>query len=144
MRVPNEFENPKTSTKWAWPVNHSEEEETGKERSVENGANTAGTGLNPIQADDQPLQFSYSGTIFSKAQVTEMIAWFELCKTQTIYFHDFAGDSYEVIITSFKPTRHRTIRNPRDFKNAPLWYWTYTIQMRVVRVIDGIWTGVVT
>lgn len=139
----NEFENPSTGTKYAWAINHSEEEEVGKARSVESGANTANTGLIPQQADDQPLVLRYSGTIFSKAQIEQMVAWYNLCVTQTIYFHDFAGESYEVLITSFKAERKRTVKNPRDFKNAPLWYWKYVIEMRVIRVIDGIWSSVV-
>lgn len=141
-RTPNKFKDPKTATTWEWPVNHSEEQETGVSRSVQHGAKTAG-GLVRQQADDQPLNLRYSGTIFHKAQVTEMIHWFQLCATQTINFEDFAGDEYEVLITSFQPVRKRTIRNPRDFTNAPLWYWTYEIEMEVVRVIKGIWTGVV-
>lgn len=139
----NEFENPSNSEKYPWPINHSEEEETGKERTVEHGANTASTGLVKQQADDQPLTFRFSGTVLKKEQLTEFIRWFNLCKTQTIYFHDFAGESFEVIITAFKPQRKRTVKNPRDYANAPLWYWHYTIEMEVVRVIDGVWTGVV-
>lgn len=139
----NEFENPKNATKYSWPVNHSEEEEVGKTRNVESGANTANTGLIPQQSDDQPLILRYTGTIFSKEQLEDMIGWFNLCASQTIYFHDFAGESYEVLITSFKPKRYRTIRNPRDFENAPLWYWKYVIEMRVIRVIDGVWDSVV-
>lgn len=139
----NKFINPKTGNEYSWEVNHSEEEETSQERSVQDGANTANTGLLPQQADDQPLVFRYSGTIFSKAQIEEMIGWYQLCKTQTIHFHDFAGEEYEVLITSFKATRKRTVKNPRDFANAPLWYWKYTIEIRVVRIIDSIWEGAV-
>jgi hypothetical protein len=65
-----------------------------------------------------------------------MWAWEALCQTQTIYFTDFAGDKYEVVIDSFKPVRHAG-RNLRGGTEAPLWYWTYTIGMTVVRVISG-------
>jgi hypothetical protein len=140
-RTPNEFINPKTADKYAWPVNHSEESETSLSRSVSHGAKS-GNGLVLQQADDQPLTFKYTGTIFHKAQVEEMRDWYLLCRSQTIYFKDFAGDEYEVIITAFKPTRHRTLRNPRDFTNAPLWFWRYEIEMEVVRVISGMWEGV--
>jgi hypothetical protein len=140
----NKFIDPKTGNDYSWEINHSEEEETGQERSVEDGANTANTGLLPQQADDQPLIFRYTGTIFSKAQIEEMIGWFRLCKTQTIRFEDFAGEEYEVLITSFKAQRRRTVKNPRDFANAPLWYWKYTIEMRVITILDSVWEGVVT
>lgn len=141
MRTPNEFIDPKTAKKYAWAVNHSEEGETTVARSVSNGAKS-GNGLVIQQADDQPLVFKYSGVIFHKAQVEEMRDWYLLCRTQTIYFKDFAGDEAEVIITGFRPTRHRTMRNPRDFANAPLWFWRYEIEMHVVRVISGMWEGV--
>ena len=126
-----------------WAINHSEEGEFGKARNIEHGANTANTGFVRQQSDAGPLTISVTGTILAKAQVQEMIAWFNLCETQTIYFTDFAGDQYEVTITSFKPTRHRTIRNPRDFANAPYWFWRYEMTMDVVRVIDSVWEGVV-
>jgi len=127
---------------YSWAINHSEEEEFGKERQIDHGANTGGTGLVKQQADASPLVMQFTGTILTKAQVTEMIEWFQLCEAQTIHFTDYAGDVYEIIITSFKPTRHRTIRNPRDFANAPYWYWKYTISLEVIRVIDGVWEGV--
>lgn len=127
---------------YPWQINHSDEDEGGKARSIEESANTGGTGLVKQQADDQPIIFNYSGTILHKAQLVEFWAWFQLCATQTIYFTDFAGDEYEVLITAFKPTRHRTIRNPRDFANAPLWYWKYTISIEVIRVISGVMEGV--
>lgn len=127
---------------YPWAINHSEEEEFGKERNITHGANTGGTGLVKQQSDDSPLVFQFNGTILTEAQVIEMNAWWELCRTQTILFTDYAGDEYEVIITAFKPTRHRTVRNPRDPANAPLWYWKYEIKMEVIRVISGPWTGV--
>jgi hypothetical protein len=140
-RTPNVFKDPKKGTEWNWPVNHSEEGESGQARSVQDGAKS-GLGIVPQQADDQPIIFKYTGTIFHKSQVQTMASWYKLCASQTINFKDFAGDEYEVLITALRPTRKRTIRNPRDFANAPLWYWTYEIEMRVIRVISGIWAGV--
>jgi hypothetical protein len=127
---------------YSWPINHSEEQEVGKSRNVEHGANTANTGFVRQQSDESPLTLRFSGIILEKAQIQEMIAWWQLCETQTIYLTDFAGDEYEVIVTRFVPTRHKTVRNPRDYANAPNWYWRYEIDLDVVRVIDGIWADV--
>jgi hypothetical protein len=69
-----------------------------------------------------------------------MLAWYTKCETRSIYFTDFAGDSYEVLITAFHPKRLRTMRNPRD-PGARLWYWTYTIEMMVLAVRSGAWIG---
>lgn len=143
-RLANIFVDPVSKEEYPWPVNHSEEAEAGVQRTVTRGANTASTGLVRQQADDQPLVFQLAGTIFSVAQLEAMKEWYILCKTQTIYFYKYDGDKYEVLITDFKPTQKKTVHNPKDFANAPLWYWTYTMTMEVVRVIDGVWEDIVT
>lgn len=141
-RLANKFVNPSNAAEYAWPVNHSEEAEAGAARSVTKGANTASTGLVRQQADDQPLVFQLSGTIFETEQLEEMLEWYALCRTQTIYFYKYNGEKFEVVITEFKPTERRTIKNPKD-KDAPLWYWKYTMTMEVIRAIEGVWEGVV-
>lgn len=141
----NIFTDPKgVRTAYSWQINHSEEDTFGKTRTVEHGANTGNTGLVKQQGDSSPLVIKVKGAILHKAQLEEMIAWWDMCEDQTIYFQDFAGDKYEVLITSFQPVRKRTIRNPRDFANAPLWWWTYDLEMEVVRIIPGLspWEGV--
>lgn len=129
---------------YSWQINHSEEEEQGKSRSIEKTANTANTGFIRQQSDSDGLVLRYTGTILHRAQLREMVAWYNLCDEHSIHFTDFAGDQYEVIITDFKATRHRTIRNPRDFANAPYWFWRYEIGLEVLRIIDSVWEGVVT
>jgi hypothetical protein len=139
----NRFQDPNgVRSAYEWELGHFEEEETSKRRNIEHGANTANTGLVRQQGDDTPLVLKYSGTILVKAQLVEMLAWWQLCADQTIYFRDFAGDEYEVLISAFSPTRHYTIRNPRDFANAPHHFWRYTIEMEVVRIIAGTFAGV--
>lgn len=138
----NRFTNPATSAFYDWQINHSTEEEFGKRRTIEHGAKTNGTGLVRQQSDDSPLILRLQGVIFHKAQFEEMLAWWKLTETQTIYFKDFMADEYEVIITEFLPIRERTIKNPRDFANAPYWFWRYDIAMEVIRIRDGTWEGV--
>lgn len=127
---------------YSWAINHSDEAEFGKERTIEHSANTGNTGLIKQQNDDSPLVMQLNGTILSQAQHVEFIEWWKICKNHTIFFEDFAGDEYEVVITAYKPTRQRTIRNPRDYANAPLWYWKYELKLEVIRVISGTWAGV--
>lgn len=138
----NIFTNPRNNDSYDWEINHSDEAAVEKERQIEHGANTANTGMVKQQAGTTPMVLQLQGTILHEAQLVEMLAWFELCEDQTIHFTDFAGDKYEVIITKFNPTRHRTIRNPRDFANAPYWYWKYEMEMEVVTILDGVWEGV--
>lgn len=141
--VRNRFTDPLTGSFYDWQVNHSTENAFGKARQVTESANTANTGLIKQQGDASPLQIKLAGTILHLAQHKEFIRFWELCESQTIIFRDFTGDEYEVMITSYLPLRKRTIRNPRDFANAPLWYWSYDLEMDVVRIIKGVWEGVV-
>jgi hypothetical protein len=138
----NRFTDPATADYYDWQVNHSEEDEFGKRRNIEHGATTSNLGFVKQQSDDSPLILRLRGTIFHKAQLEEMIAWWKLSEDQTIYFLDFAGDEYEVVVTSFLPTRQRTTKNPRDYANAPYWYWKYEMEMEVIAIRDGSWEGV--
>lgn len=140
----NKFIDPAGNrTTYNWQINHDEEDDFGKTRNVDHGANTANTGLVKQQADDGPMVIRVRGTILHAAQIEEMIQWFKLSGTQTIYFEDFTGDQFEVLVTSFKPTRQKTIKNPRDFTNAPYWIWKYELEMEVIAFRTGnIWEGV--
>jgi hypothetical protein len=138
----NRFTNPADGSFYDWQVNHSTEGSFGKSRQITESANTANTGLVKQQGDAQPLKMKLQGTIFHKKQVEEFVRFWQLCESQTIIFKDFTGDEYEVLILNFDPVRKRTVRNPRDAKNAPLWYWTYELEMEVIRVISGVWAGV--
>jgi hypothetical protein len=133
----DKFVNPLNSESYEWDISHSDEEPMGKTRQITESANTANTGLVKQQGDVQPLVMKYNGTILKRSQFKEFWRWFELCETQTIYFTDFDGQEYEVIITDFAPKRQRTVRNPRDAANTPLHYWNYSITMEVIRVIKG-------
>lgn len=134
----NRFEDPSGAlTAYDWQVNHSEEEEGGQSREVDHTANTGLTGLVRQQGAADPIMLSYKGTILHRAQVVQMLRWWEACRTRTVFFQDYAGDRYEVVITSFKPQRLRTEHNPRDSASAPLWYWKYTLVMEVVTNLAG-------
>jgi hypothetical protein len=136
------FTDPRTGRTYTWRTGHSEESAIGKQRQITESANTANTGLVKQQGDVQPMVLKYKGTIRHKDQLEQFWAWFQLCETQTIHFTDFAGETYEVIITDFEPVRRPTIRNPADFANMPLWYFSYDISMEVVSVVSGVLVGV--
>jgi hypothetical protein len=141
-RSPNVFTNPANGATYTWPINHSEEEAVTKSRQMSDGASTDNIGLIPQQGAPTPMILSWKGSILTKAQLDAIISWYELCETQTIYVQDFSGARYEVLITDFDPQRVAVARNPRDPANAPLWYWTYTLTMRVLKVLSGDWLGV--
>lgn len=147
MRVANRFTNPANGDVYDWLLNHDEEDESGKERLIERTAPTGRVGSTNVglvkqQGDDTPLLLKWRGKILERSQLVQMIAWYQLCESQTIYVRDFAGDEYEVVITAFKPLRHRTSFNPRGGSTNRLHYWTYSIEFEVLRVISGTWAGV--
>ena len=131
----NYFTNPATGTDYVWRVNHDEEQEFGKARTVDRAGRSGNVGLVRQQADDAPLTMTLSGKIVHRDQYTMMWALFQLCASQTVYFVDFDDQQYEVLITDFRPVRLRgkTSRDP----SVPKHYWTYTIAMDVIRVISG-------
>jgi hypothetical protein len=139
----NIFINPVTSAQYPWEVNHDTEEQVGKTRNITHDANTANIGFVRQQAPSDPTTLRYTGTILTRSQLLQMWAWYTLCETQTIYFQDFEGVKYEVIITHFLPVRKRVQRNPRDPANAPDHVWTYSIEMDVIRVVSGYLAGIV-
>lgn len=139
MSVRPRFTNPANNDTYDWAIGHDEEDEFGKSRSIEYGATTSNNGFVKQQSDDSPMVLRLRGTILQQAQIEEFIAWWKLCETQTIYFRDFTGDEYEVLISSFKPTRQRTIKNPRGGTDNPLHYWEYEIAMEVIRFRSGMW-----
>lgn len=135
----NLFINPNTGATYAWEINHTDEQETGRDRQLDFEANTGNVGLVKQQGELTPLVFRYTGTILTSAQLAAMLSWFRLCETQSIYFRDFAGDEYEVTISAFHPLRKRTLRNPRQ--RELLHYWSYTIELVVLKVRAGAWAG---
>lgn len=141
MRSPNVFTNPLTGATYAWEINHAEESESGRNRNVETRANTGNVGLVRQQGELTPLVLRYTGTILRQPQLDTMLGWFLLCETQSIYFTDFAGDSYEVLISNFQPRRVRAMLNLRGQATNPQHYWTYTIEMHVLNVRSGSYEG---
>jgi hypothetical protein len=121
---------------YAWDYNHEAENETGLDAEVQATANTAGVGFVLQQDDPSPRTMSLTGTILKRAHLVQMLQWTHLSQLHSIYFTDFAGDKYEVVITGFTTARKRG-RNRRDPANAPLWYWTYTLNMLVLRELIG-------
>jgi hypothetical protein len=143
-RLAQKFVNPANGDEYTWPVNHSQEGEVDLAQGVTSSAATGNGNLVLQQGDEQPMTFTLEGTIFAKAQVEAFRKWLLLCKTQTIDFHKFDGDVFTVLITDFKPKQKPVVHNPKDSANAPLWIWTYQMQMTVVAVKSGVYLGVVT
>lgn len=138
MVAHNKFTDPATAPalpEYTWEINHDEEGESGRTRSVDSSQNVAGTRTIQTQGDLTPNVLQFKGKILAISQLAEMVAWQDLCESRTILLTDFAGDVYEGVISSFKWTRVRAAKNSRDADRP--WYWTYSLDFTVVRVLVG-------
>jgi hypothetical protein len=95
------FIDPKTATVYEFHINPEPEgEDTAQiERSIETTANTGNTGLVRQQSDNKPFKRKLKGTMLTVSQEREFWKWWQLCKTQTIYFVDAFAAASEIQIT---------------------------------------------
>lgn len=121
-----------------WQINYSDEGEFGQERNIDATENLAGTGFIVQQGGENPMTISVSGTILHQNQHVKFVQFYKRSQNQTLIFTDFTGEQYEVMIRAYKPTRKRTLRNPRD-KTIPSHYYTYSMEMMVLSVRAGVW-----
>lgn len=137
-RTANQFIDPAgVRTTYSWPLNHEKEEKGGKQRNVTSTAPTGNVGLVREVNEVGPLTITWKGKVFTKAQVTEMWRWFQLCNSQTIFIRDFSGEEYEVLIEDFDPVKVAVARNLHDQANAPTWIWEYTFSFTVLGIRAG-------
>lgn len=138
-RVPNRFYDASDDAEYLWPINHLQEEEGGTTTSVARSAPTSGIGVVRQQGEETPLKFTFQGTILDPAQHEAFVEWRERCRTHTVQFRDFAGEEYEVLITSYRPRREWVAHNPRGGTTARNHIWRYTLEMDVIQVLSGAW-----
>lgn len=127
---------------YEWPINHDSETPRGRKKTQ---SITAPTGLygntQPVRQMGAvaPMQIVLSGTILTEAQRAAMIQWWELCIAQSIYFYEFNGEQYEVMIIDYEEQKMQAAANRNDPVNAPYHYYTYTLTMDVINILAGSW-----
>lgn len=144
IRVPNRLIDPATGEIWDWPINHHDE--SGSKGLVRNFTVSAPTSLNiriRQQASNTPMATSWKGTALTRAQHQKFIHWWLKCEHNSLILRDFSGDQYEVMITSYVPTRRATAQNRNDMANAPTWVYDYQIDFDIINVISGDYVGIV-
>lgn len=117
---------------YVFDINHDEEQGFNFDRSVEKTATTTGPEFVMQQGlAAQRGTLNYSGKILNASQYAAMLTYFQACETRTVFFREFTGVEYEVLITRFNPKRVRTMANQRD-PTMPFNYYTYDIEMEIV------------
>lgn len=133
----NKFINPVTAEEYEWHRNHESEEPSGKTRAITGSANTGNVGRVRQQGASEPYERRLKGRMVHRAQYVAFWRWFTLCDTQTIYFVDHQGHSYEGQITAFTP---RLVRKERAMSPDPdmqQHYYEYDLTFQVYRFISG-------
>lgn len=136
--VKNKFTDPATGTDYVWLINHSEEDPMEKRRDITRSGKTALTGLTRIQGEESPMVLRLKGTILHASQNQMFWDLWEKCADQTLYFTDFNGEQFEVLITGYVPTRTRVLRNVNDVANMPHHIIKYELELEVIRFISGV------
>lgn len=111
-------------------INHREEQGTGLNRNVTRTAPTSGVGFVRQQGAGNPAIFRFSGTILKQAHYAAIRAYYDACESRTVFFKDYTGTEYEVLITGFDTTRVAVAKNPRE--PGLMHIWKYTLEMEVV------------
>lgn len=128
---------------YSWPINHSEEDESGMSASIQRTAPVDGMGFVYQISETSPLVLRWKGTVLQHSQILKMWQFYGICQgaygnRRTIHILDFAGGHYEVLFNSFQPVRNRVAYNPRAEREIDkLIKWTYSMEMDVIRVITG-------
>lgn len=135
----NRFSDPATGATYDWHTNHNPtgEELTGKNRAIARTPNTSTTGVVLTQGDDGSYSIRLSGQMDMRAQLRAFWHWYELTKTQSIYFRDFDGQVFEVIIDTLQTKRVGKLGPSGRDPSVPHHYWEYTIGMTVIDFISG-------
>lgn len=115
---------------YSFDINHKEEDGNEQRRNITRTANTANVGFVRQQGDKSPVVLKFLGTIMKQDQKDKMESFYAACDNRTIFFRDYTGVEYEVLITTFDTTRKSTIKNGRD--PSIMHYWTYRLEMEVI------------
>lgn len=115
---------------YSFDIGHHEEDPDDQRRNITRTARTDGVGFVRQQSDKSPQTFKFAGTIMKAEQKTAMQGYFDACDNRTVFFRDYTGTEYEVLITVFSCTRVPVLRNMRD--PSIMHIWKYNLEMEVI------------
>lgn len=108
-----------------------------KQRQIERTSNTGNVGLTKQQGEDGPFVIHWEFAVYSAAQEAALWQFYVLCKRQSIYLTDFAGEQYEGQITTLGRQRSGVLAGPRDTTQRKF-FATYVFEFEVWRFISGL------
>lgn len=133
------FTNPADGQTYQWPINPGFDGVTQpatKQRQIDRTSNTGNVGATKQQGDDGSYVLHWEPLIFHAEHERQLFAWFQLCKSQTIYLTDWNGEQYEGQIITLARTRQGAGGGPGD-TNSRGFYETYVFEFEVWRFISG-------
>ncbi len=95
-----------------FPINPKEGALPQREKNVTITSQATSPYANPIifEGRHNPSMFPFSGTILTQSHYNFMVSWFE--SPQTCLVTDELGNSFELYLTLFKPTRKNRHNHP--------------------------------
>jgi hypothetical protein len=123
--------NPASGVRVVFEISPSEEQQSRRVRTVTR-ARPAASGWRPVtptlqQGARGPLTKQFNGLAPSRAQHEMLLAFRRLSESQTVIFEDPDGNSYEVQVTTYEPTRRSVVRGPRG--GSEVWGYSLTLQV---------------
>lgn len=122
-------------TDYSWLVNHSAEGALSHRRAVTHGAQNPDVGLVRQQGPSDSLVLKVQGTILDESQKAQFDAFWAACAHRALFYEDWPGDSYEVVLVNWDCRRVRTPANPRHTELD--YVYAYSLDLEVVTVFSG-------
>lgn len=131
------FVNPANGDTYLWHHNPETAEDRGKGRQISGSANTGLTGRVRQQGDAGSMVLKYQVRVRKAAMRAALWAWYQLCATQTVHYHDHDGAVYEVQITDLQEKPVRRERMVALDPGMPQHYYEMTVTMEVYNFVSG-------
>lgn len=115
---------------YEFEINHWTEEDTDQRRNITRTAPTSGVGFVRQQGESAPQTMKYAGTIMTTTQYNAMQSYYLACSLRTVFFRDYLGTEYEVLVTTFATLKQAVLGQNRD--PALKHIWKYRLEMEVI------------
>lgn len=134
------FTDPATGATYDWAINPGYAGVTAptqKQRNITRTSSTSNGAPTRQQGDDGPSLIRWEVEVFTEAHELQLWVWYQLCKTQTIYLRDWAGEECEGQIVVLGRQQVGVVRGPGDASERGM-YAKYVFEFEIYRFISGV------
>lgn len=134
------FFNPADASEYVWPVNPdfaAANQYAQKQRQITRTSNTGNVGATKQQGDDGDYVIHWEPLVWHLAHEEALFAWYQICKTQSIYLTDMGGEQFEGQITTCGRKQIGALKGPGDMIAARGYYCQFVFEFDCYRFISG-------